>query len=191
MWVIKKRWPFIPMSSLPLCYLSVHAAGISTIEWLPDFIGPVPPSLLIISLLNFFFVIIAWANHTCKVGKIKFKNTLKNIFRKYKWYAHSGSGSVNGRGKRNRKGRSGFQWYKANKKCNNARLLHFLLVVRFCCLLVGIDWSLFTKAVEVDRGCLKYYKAFGKVKNQIWLCCSPGAFFLRLMVTSWGVLSSS
>lgn len=60
----------------------------------------------------------------------------------------------------------------------------FLLVVRFCCLLVGIDWSLFTKAVEVDRGCLKYYKAFGKVKNQIWLCCSPGAFFLRLMVTS-------
>lgn len=33
------------------------------------------------------------------------------------------------------------------------------------------------------------YNAFGNVKNQIWLSCSDGAFFLRLSFTLWTDLS--
>lgn len=41
----------------------------------------------------------------------------------------------------------------------------------------------------MDVCSLLSYKAFGNVKNQIWLSCSDGAFFLRLSFTLWTDLS--
>ena len=53
-----------------IVYLSVITAGFGTIEWLPDFIGPVPPSLLI-RIFNL------WVSITIKIVFVKRKNNGK------------------------------------------------------------------------------------------------------------------
>ena len=176
-WVIKKRCPCIPKSSLLCCYLSGHAAGFSTIEWLPDFIGPVPPSLLIISLLNFLRLIIAWVNHTCKVGNLKFSIFLKNTDVLSCWEDQWTSRCTR------LELSSVIKYQGQTKRATTRNCCSFCLNCRY--------WKDSTYQSFWGWLRLGYYKAFGNVKNQIWLCCSAGAFCFKLIVTSWGALSSS